>query len=118
MPKKKKISRNTILVIVILFVAVSAVGVVAVHDGKLAPTPMESINDMTIASDTPVTVRGVITGIVATSVTVRDATGVVVFNWADAASLTPYTLVVVRGVVNSVHTLKDVTSVEQVWLFA
>jgi hypothetical protein len=118
MPKKKKISRNSILVIIILLVAVVSVAVVAVHDGKLAPTPMGSLNDGTVIEGTPVVLRGVITGIVATTVTIRDVSGIVSFNWADAASLTPYQLVVVRGVVNSIHTLRDVTSVAPVWLFA
>ena len=111
-------SRNAILVIVILFVVVVSVGVVTVHDGKLAPTPMGSINDLSLATGLPVTVRGVITDIVGTTVMVRDGSGVVSFTWADTASLTEFQLVVVRGVINSAHTLTDVTSVEPVWLFA
>ncbi len=117
MPKKKGKSTSKILIVIIL-IAVVSIAIVGWHDGLIGTTPMGSINDFTVESGTAVTVKGEITLIVLTVVTIADSTGGVAFEWADASSLTLHTLVVVRGVVFSPHILTDVSSVAQVWIFA
>lgn len=118
MPKKKKMSTTTVLLIIVLLVAVVSATVVAWHDGKIGVTPLVSINNFEVDSGTPVTVRGVITSIGASSLTISDGLGAVSVPWADTSSFRLTMLVVVRAIVNSIHTLTDVTSVEPVWLFA
>jgi hypothetical protein len=119
MPKKKRMSTTTVLVILILIVSVVSVAAVAWHDGKIGATPMGSINDLTVAHGTQVTVRGVITLIIGgISITISDGTGTVSVPWTDTASLSMYSLVVARATVNSAHTMMDTVSVEPVWLFA
>ncbi|MGY5871347.1 MAG: hypothetical protein RTV72_03790 [Candidatus Thorarchaeota archaeon] len=117
--KKKKISTITVLLIVVLLVAVVSVTAVAWHDGKIGATPLSSINDGSVVGGTLVTVRGTITGIISgLLVTINDGTGSIAVEWADTASLTLHSLVVVRATVNSFHALRDTTSIETVWLFA
>ena len=118
MPKKKKGSAASKILVVVILVAVVSIAVVGWHDGLIGATPMGSINDFTVDSGTAVTVKGEVTLIVLTVVTISDSTGGVAFEWADAGSLSLHTLVVVRGVVFSAHILTDVSSVTPVWLFA
>jgi hypothetical protein len=117
MPKKKGRSTSKILIVIVL-IAVVSIAIVSWHDGLIGATPMGSINDLTIDSGTVVTVKGEITLILLTVVTIADSTGGLAFEWADASSLTLHTLVVVTGVVFSAHILTDVSSVAQVWVFA
>jgi len=118
MPKKKKGSSASKILIVVILIAIVSFAVVGWHDGLIGVTPMGSINDFTIDSGTAVTVKGNITLILLTVVTIVDSTGGVAFEWADAGSLTLHSVVVVRGVVFSLHILTDVSSVAPVWLFA
>ena len=118
MPKKKKGSSTSKILIVVILIAVVAVAFVAWHDGKIAVTPLGDINDFTVDSGTAVRVRGTITAIILTGVTINDGTGGVLFNWPDAASLTLNSIVVVTGEVFSPHILTDVTSVTPIWVFA
>ena len=92
---------------------------VAWHDGKVGVTPLISINNLSVPEGTVVRVRGTITGMISgISISVNDGTGTVNVPWADTASLTVYSLVVIRAAVNSAHTLRDTVFVEPVWLFA
>lgn len=120
MPKKKKGSSASKILIVVVLIAVVAIGVVGWHDGVIGVTPMGNINDGTVDEGTAVTVKGEISIIVlaTNTVTIGDTTGGVAFTWADAASLSLHQRVVVRGVVFSLHILTDVSSVAPVWLFA
>ena len=119
MPKKKKMSTTTVFIILILVISIVSVTAVAWHDGKIGTTPMGSINDLSVAHGTQVTVRGVITLIIGgISITINDGTGTVLVPWTNTASLTMYSLVVARATVNSAHTLMDTVSIEPVWLFA
>ena len=117
MPKKKGKSTTKILLVVVV-VAIVTVGVVAWHDGLVGVTPIEDINDFSIDNGTVVTVKGEVTIILGSFVTVADSTGAIGFTWADADSLTLHEIVVVRGTVSSFITLADVSSVAPVWLFA
>ena len=117
--KKKKMSTPTVFLILILIVAAVSVTAVAWHDGKIGATPIGSINDSSVVSGTAVTVRGTITGIISgLLVTINDGTGSIAVEWADSASITLHSFVVVRATVNSFHALRDTTSIETVWLFA
>jgi hypothetical protein len=80
---------------------------------------MGDINNGTVVDGTAVTVKGEITNIIPASnqITIGDSTGGVSFEWPNAASMTLHTLVVVRGVVFSLHIL-TASSVDTVWLFA
>ncbi|MGY5878600.1 MAG: hypothetical protein RTV31_00060 [Candidatus Thorarchaeota archaeon] len=117
MPKKKGSSTSKILVVVLL-IAIIGVAFVGWHDGKIGVTPLGSINDLSVSGTTPVRVRGTISVILLTAVTISDGTGSVIFLWADADSLTVGSIIVVTGEVTSAHWLGDVTSVQVVWLFA
>ena len=120
MPKKKKQSSTTMVLIAIVLIAVIAIGFVAWHDGRSGLTLMGDINDGSVAEGTSVTVKGVITNIntILNTIIIGDDTGGVVFEWADASSMQLQKTVVVRGVVFSLHILTDVSSVEYLWLFA
>ena len=113
MPRKKKRSTRTILIIVVL-IAVAGVTVVAWHDGLIMTTPLGEINNLNVSSGA-VRVRGEITAISGTTITLHDGTGTVLFEWAGPATLN--SIVVVTGSVSSAHFLHQVSSVEPVWLF-
>jgi hypothetical protein len=117
MPKKRGRSASKILIVIIL-IAVVSFAIVGWHDGLFGVTPMGDINDFTVENGTAVTVKGEITLIVLTVVTIADSTGGVAFDWADASSLSLHSIVVVRGVVSSFLTLSDVSSVALIWIFA
>ena len=113
---KKRVSTTTIIILIVV-ISVISFAAVAWHDGKFGVTPIGSINDLTVDSGSLVTVRGVITSIAGPLVTITDDTGGVAFSWSDAASLTLYSMVVVKGEVLSPYVLTEITSVERVWLF-
>ena len=114
MPKKKGKPVTKILLVVVL-IAIVAVGFVAWHDGAFGITPLGDINDLSVDSGTNVRVKGEITAILGTQITLADATGGCIFTWAGPATLN--SIVVVTGVVQSAHFLHLVSSVEVVWLF-
>jgi hypothetical protein len=114
--KKKKLSASKILVVVVLIVVV-AIGFVGWHDGLIGMTPMGDINEGTVDTGAAVTAKGEISLILAGWITIGDTTDAVTFPWADVASFSAHTLVVVRRYVSSLHVL-DASSVERVWLFA
>ena len=118
MPKKKKGSNTSKILVVVILIAVVAVAFIAWHDGKIGVTSLGDINDFTVDSGTAVRVRGTITLIALTAVTINDGTGGVLFSWPDAASLSIGDIVVVTAEVFSPHILTDVTSVQQIWVFA
>jgi hypothetical protein len=120
MPKKKKGSSASKILIVIVLIAVVSIAIVGWHDGLIGATPMGDINNGTVAEGTAVTVKGEITNIntISSEITIGDTTGGVSFHWVDAASMLLHTRVVVRGVVFSLHILTDVSSVDPVWVFA
>ena len=89
MPKKKGKPIAKILLVVVIVVAIS-VSVVAWHDGLIGVTEISDI------------------------LTVSDGSNFVGFEWTGASTLN--SIVVVRGVVGSLITLTDVTSVEIVWI--
>lgn len=117
MPKKKGKSTTKILLVIVV-IAIVTFGIVAWHDGLVGVTPIGDINDFSVDNGTAVTVKGEITIILGSLVTVTDETGSLGFTWADADSLELHDIVVVRGVVSSFITLTDVSSVAIVWLFA
>jgi len=117
MPKKKG-SNTSKIILVVIVIAVIGVAFIAWHDGKIGVTPMGDINDFTVDSGTAVRVRGTISAIVLTLVTINDGTGGVAFTWPDAADLSVGNIVVVTATVFSLHILTDVTSVQVVWVFA
>lgn len=118
MPKKKKRSSTSKILVVIILIALVSVAIISWHDGLIGVTPIEDINNLSISNGTAVTVKGEITIILGTLVTIADSTGIVAFTWSDASSLSLHSIVVVRGVVSSFATLSDVTSVAPVWIFA
>jgi hypothetical protein len=102
------------ILIVVALIAVGSLAVVAWHDGLIGSTSLGSINNLTVSSGA-VTVRGEITEISGTTITLNDGTGGVEFEWAGPATL--HSIVAVRGVITSAHHLGLVSSVEVVWLF-
>ena len=93
MPRKKKSSTKMIIIVVVI-IAIGGLGIVAWHDGLIGSTPLEQMNNLTVSSGA-VTVRGNITAIAGTTITLHDGTGTVLFEWAGPATVG--TIVVVRG---------------------
>jgi len=60
-------------------------------------------------------VKGEITLRIGNIITLNDGANWVVFDWAGASTLN--SIVVVRGVVSSIVSLANVTSVDVVWMF-
>ena len=114
MPKKKGKPLTKVLIVVLL-IAIVSVGFVAWHDGVIGITQLGDINNLSVDSGTTVRVKGEITAIVLTQITINDGTGGAIFTWAGPATLN--SIVVVTGVVQSAHFLHLVSSVEIVWLF-
>ena len=129
MPKKKGKSTTKILLVVVV-IAIVAVGVVAWHDGLIGVTPIEDIHEGNIidgyemADGTAVTVKGTITNIntLLNWVTINDGTGAIGFEWGFADDLEVDSVVVVRGIIETelviLRYIDQVTSVQVVWLFA
>lgn len=116
MPKKKKSSKKAIGVA--FFIIIVAVGIVAWHDGLIGVTSIADINAGNIDNGTAVTIKGKLIFRAGNLHTVKSLSGdnFVIFEWAGSSP--PLDLiVVVRGVVSSIGTLSDVTSVEVVWVF-
>jgi hypothetical protein len=115
MPKKKGRPIGKMLLGVVL-IAVVAVGVIAWHDGLIGITSIKDINDGLIAAGTPVTIKGEVTFRLLNVITITQGSNSVLINWAGASTLN--SIVVVRGIVSSILTLVNVTSVDIVWLFS
>lgn len=114
MPKKKgRPVAKIVLVVVIL--AIVSFGVVAWHDGLIGLTSINDINDGLVSVGTHVSVKGKITLRVGNIITVSDGSNFLAFDWAGASTLD--SIVVVRGVVSSIITLSNVSSVDIVWIF-
>jgi hypothetical protein len=114
MPKKKGRPVAKILLVVVL-IAVVTVGIVAWHDGLIGLTSINDINDGLVPFGTAVSVKGEITARLGNIITIQDGANLLLFDWAGASTLN--SIVVVRGVVTSVLTLANVTSVDVVWIF-
>jgi hypothetical protein len=115
MPKKKKGKPITKILLVVVVIAIVSVGVVAWHDGLIGLTSINDINDGLVAAGTHVTIKGEVTARIGNFITVNDGMNFVGFNWEGASTLN--SIVVVRGIVTSIITLGNVTSVDVVWLF-
>ncbi|MGY5860412.1 MAG: hypothetical protein RTU63_13660 [Candidatus Thorarchaeota archaeon] len=128
MPKRKKNSKTKLLVVIVI-IALVAGAVTMYHDGLIGVTPLEDIHEWNIidgfAMDdgTAVSVKGRITGIntIINLVTINDGTGSLGFEWGFADDLEVDSVIVVRGIVQTlgfIRFLDDVSSVQVVWLFA
>jgi len=115
MPRKKKGTSKTKILLVIVVIAVVTVGVVAWHDGLIGITRVQDINNGTVSVGSSVAVKGEIIIIFGNLITISDDGNIVAFSWSGPSTLN--SIVVVRGVVGSFVTLTDVTSVEVVWIF-
>lgn len=116
MPRKKKGKGKTIAIVVILLVI--GLGVVAWHDGLIGATSIADINAGNVNTGTYVTVKGELTGRLGNVHTISpiNGNGGLVFIW-DGESPAVGSIIVVRGKVNSVFTLNEVSSVVTVWIF-
>lgn len=88
------------------------------HDGVIGVTSIASINGGDISNGTVVAVKGELTGRIGDVHTISSVGGggFLVFVWSgDSPALG--SIIVVRGTVESVLYLKDVTSVQVAWLF-
>ncbi len=115
MPKKKS-SKKAIGVA--LFIIIVAVGIVAWQDGLIGEASIADINAGNIDNGTAVTIKGKLIFRAGNLHTVKSLSGdnFVIFEWAGSSPPLD-SIVVVRGVVSSIGTLSDVTSVEVVWVF-
>ena len=117
MPKRKKKNSKTRIIVIVLALAVIAVVVIAWHDGLIGVTPIGDINSGQLATGTDVAIKGELTIIFGTLLTVNDGTGFAVFEWTG--TIPPlHSTVVVQGRVSSVVTLNHVSAVRQVLLFS
>ena len=115
MPKRKGRPVAKIILVVVLLAFVT-VGIVSWHDGLIGLTSINDINDGLVPNGTHVSVKGEVTLRVGNVITVSDGANFVIFDWTGASTLN--SIVVVRGVVKSIITLSNVTSVDIVWVFA
>jgi hypothetical protein len=115
MPKKKGKPIAKILLGVVL-IAVVAIGVIAWHDGLIGLTSINDINDGLVAVGTAVAIKGEVTLRLGNVITISQGSNFIVIDWAGASTLN--SIVVVRGVVSSIVTLANVTSVDVVWFFS
>jgi hypothetical protein len=114
-PKKKGKPVAKILLVVVL-IAVVTFGVVAWHDGLMGLTSINDINDGLVTLGTAVAVKGEITLRLGNFITLSDGPNALGFFWEGASTLN--SIVVVRGIVSSIITLTNATSVEVVWIFS
>ncbi|MBD3405354.1 MAG: hypothetical protein GF411_04345 [Candidatus Lokiarchaeota archaeon] len=117
MPRKKSSKLPLILVLIII----GAAGFIAYHDGLIGTTALRDINQGDISEGTAVSVKGEIdyvSGLGVTVVTVYDGDGhFVVFNY-DGALPAKNSIVVARGIVDSPFSLRDVSSIDAVFIFS
>ncbi|TXT55099.1 MAG: hypothetical protein BAJATHORv1_40008 [Candidatus Thorarchaeota archaeon] len=116
MPRKKSSKLPLILVLIII----GAAGFLAYHDGLIGTTSMRDINQGDIAEGTAVSVKGEInyvSGFGVTVVTIVDSNdNFVVFSY-DGTLPPQNSIVVARGIVDGPYSLRDVTSIDAVWVF-
>ncbi len=123
MPRKKKSSRKNLYVLIVILIVVG-ISVVAWHDGVIGATSIQDINEGDVNTGTVVTVKGEVTAIVSLPILgtrvfiadLDDDSYGLTFEW-DGDIPAVGSIVVVRGEVNSIFTLTDVTSVQVVWIF-
>jgi hypothetical protein len=115
MSKKTKGKSTTKILLVVALIVIVAIGVVSWHDGLFGLTSISDINGGLVAVGTSVAVKGEITARIGNLVTVQDGANILGFTWTGASTLN--SIVVVRGIVSSILTLSDVTSVDIVWTF-
>jgi hypothetical protein len=115
MPKKKGKPIAKMLAGVVV-VAIIAIGVIAWHDGLIGLTSINDINDGLVAIGTTVAIKGEVTLRVGNLITISHGSNFVIINWEGASTLN--SIVVARGVVASILTLVNVTSVDVVWFFS
>jgi len=113
--QKKKGKPVAKILLVVALIAIVTIGVVAWHDGLFGLTSMNDINDGLVAIGTPVSVKGEVTARLGNLITVNDGPNGLIFEWTGASTL--HSIVVVRGVVGSILSLANVTSVDVVWIF-
>jgi hypothetical protein len=116
MPKKKKGKPVAKILLVVIVIAIVTIGVVAWHDGLFGLTSINDINDGLVDIGTHVAIKGEVTARLGNFITVNDGLNLVGFFWEGASTLN--SIVVVRGVVESIITLRNVTSVDVVWIFS
>ncbi len=116
MPRKKKSNKKAIGMVFLIIIV--AVGVVAWHDGLIGVTSIAEINAGNVDNGTSVTIKGRLVFRAGNLHTVRSISGdnFIIFEWAGSSPPLD-SIVVVRGVVSSIGTLSDVSSVEVVWVF-
>jgi len=114
MPKKKGRPVAKIALVLLVLVIVT-VGVIAWHDGLIGLTSINDINDGLVSIGTAVAVKGEVTLRVGNIITISDGPNFVLIEWTGASTLN--SVVVVRGVVSSIVSLANVTSVDIVWFF-
>ncbi len=116
MPAKKKGSSGKKPLLVIL-VVIGAFALVAWHDGVVGTTAIRDINQGDVGIGTKVVVKGYLKIRIGNVLTVSDGEGhAITFVW-DGTVPPLQSVVVVRGTVQSIFTLEDVTAVETAWLF-
>jgi len=115
MPKKKG-KPVTKIILVVVMLAIVTIGIVAWHDGLIGLTSINDINDGLVPNGTHVTVKGEVTARLGNFLTIQDGANGLGFVWEGSSTLN--SIVVVRGVVTSILTLGNVTSVDVVWIFA
>jgi hypothetical protein len=121
MPKKKKSkSKGTSrlkLIGIICVIAIIAFSFVLWHDGMIGVTSIRDINQGDFEEGTAVTIKGELILIMGDLMTVSGDGGVIGFRW-EGTKPPLNSIVVVRGIVQNAIWLRDVTSVDAVWIFA
>jgi alpha-acetolactate decarboxylase len=93
------------------------VSFVAWHDGFVGTTSIKDINQGEIESGTAVTIKGELTILVGNLMTVSADGAAIGFMW-EGTKPPLNSIVVVRGVVENPIWLRDVTSVDAIWIFS
>ena len=119
MPKKKK-SKNkskSRMIGIILVLVIIATSVIMWHDGVILTTSIRDINQGDVESGTSVTIKGELTILVGNLMTVSENGAGIGFMW-EGTKPPLHSIVVVRGVVENPIWLRDVTSVEAIWVLS
>ena len=121
MPKRKKSklkskSKSRMIGIILVLVIV-ATSVIMWHDGVIGTTSIRDINQGDVESGTAVTIKGELTILVGNLMTVSENGAGIGFMW-EGTKPPLHSIVVVRGIVDNPIWLRDVTSVDAVWIFA
>jgi alpha-acetolactate decarboxylase len=119
MPRKKKSKSksNTKIIGIIILIVIIAVGVITWHDGLIGTTSIRDINQGDVESGTAVTIKGELTLLLGNVMTVSGDGGALGFLW-EGTKPPMNSIIVVRGIVENPIWLRDVSSVEAVWIFS